>query len=129
MIRPLLILLSILFSVSSCSEFHKGDKFSSAIAGDSLQYVIIAKGNGRKLSEKAHLTKQQHEAKGNVCEINYLTDSVSLQDKSALLLFNSMLPDIQQDMLTKGFFGTFTSKQSVTLHLVSVEDFNRFFNP
>jgi hypothetical protein len=128
MIKPILIVLSIL-TVSACSEFHKGDKFSSIIPGDSLQYVIIAKGNGRKLTEKAHQTKLQHEVKGNVCEINFLTDSVSLQDKSALLLFNSMLPEIQQDMLTKGFFGTFTSKQSVTLHLVSVDDFNRFFSP
>lgn len=127
MLRPFILLSAIVFLFNACGEYRKGDKYSSIIPGDSLQYVIIARGNGKSVSEKAHEKKFEHESKGNICKIKYLSDSASLQEQKALLLFNSMLPDIQQDMLTKGFFGTFTSKQTVTLLLVSRDDISKFF--
>jgi hypothetical protein len=64
----------------------------------------------------------QHEIKGNTCRIKYISDSSTLGDQQAVLFFNSVLPDVDNDMLTKGFFGAFASKQHVVYLIASYED-------
>jgi len=126
--RLLLNTLSVLILLGSgCSEYKRGEKYTSNLPGDELQYVIAFSGRGVKLSEKANQMKISHESKGDSVTIKYLSDSVLLQQHKGVLLFNSTLPDIKEDMLSKGYFGTFTSKQLITCLLVSYKDFDRFF--
>ncbi|HLO59377.1 MAG TPA: hypothetical protein VK179_11590 [Bacteroidales bacterium] len=112
--------------LASCGKYHKGDTYT-LLEGDSLIYVIGAKGHGEKLSRKVQERKVKYELKGDSCRVTYLTDSVKMNELKALMLINTTLPKMQDDMLTKGFFGTLTSKQVVSIMLVSVEDFNRYF--
>jgi hypothetical protein len=112
--------------LSGC-KYNKGDMYTSTLSGDSLNYVIMAKGSGGSISIKASNQKLHHEYKGDNCKIVYFSDSAALNDQRGILLFNSTLPDIKNDMLTKGFFGTFTTKQNVSFILVSVQDFERCF--
>jgi hypothetical protein len=126
MLSRLLTLVAMIIITSGC-KYHKGDIYTSSLQNDSLRYVIAAKGSGKKMSEKASMMKMQHESKGNTCIVKYLSDSASLQDIKSILLFNAILPEMENDMLSKGYFGTFTSKQSVTYLLVSDKDFDSIF--
>lgn len=108
-------------------KYNKGEMYTSTIPVDSLQYIILASGSGSKISKKASYLKLQHEYKGNVCTIKYLSDSSSLDAHKSILLFNTDLPDLDNDLLTKGFFGTFTSKQYTIYLIVSDQDFDRYF--
>jgi hypothetical protein len=122
---PLLLILCI---VLGC-EYKKGEKVVSGLPGDTMQYLIVSKGQGEKIMAKARKLKKKSEIKGDLCTIKLITDSVSLKNTRAILLFRSVLPNIKDDMLTKGFFGTFTSKQEITYVLVSYEDFKKAFRP
>jgi hypothetical protein len=124
--RGISVLTVFLILLSACSKYHKGDTYT-LLEGDSLLYVIGAKGSGEKLSRKVHERKLNYELKGDSCRVTYLTDSAKMDEVKALMLINTTLPKMQDDMLTKGFFGTLTSKQVVSIMLVSVEDFNRYF--
>lgn len=126
-IRIIVILIVFLTVLTACGKFNKGDTFKSMITGDSLVYVIGAKGSGEKLSRKAYERRLAYESKGDSCRITYLTDSAKMEQAKALLLINTTLPKMQDDMLTKGFFGTLTSKQVVSIMLVSVDDFSQYF--
>lgn len=110
----------------SCNEYRRGDVYTQSMDGDSLVFVITASGLGSKISAKAYSTKLELEYKGDSCRIIYLTDSISLHDKKGVLLQNTMLPGMKEDMLAKGYIGTFTSKQMVTMLLVSFEDFEKY---
>lgn len=122
-----LIALLIMMSIAWGCKYHKGDIYTSSLQEDSLVYVIAGKGSGKKLSEKASEIKMEQETKGNTCIVKYLSDSASLQDMKSILLFNAVLPEMEGDMLAKGYLGTFTSKQSVTCLLVSDTDFDNIF--
>lgn len=108
-------------------KYRKGSRYNSVIPGDSLQYLILEKGSGEKISRKAAKLKFQHEYKGNICEIKYISDSVMLDTQKGILLFNTSMPEVENDILTKGFFGSFTSKQVVVYLLVSYPDFEKYF--
>jgi hypothetical protein len=116
-----------MITIACGCKYHKGDIYTSSLQNDSLHYVIAAKGSGKKMSEKASRMKMEHEIKGNTCIVKYLSDSALLQDKKSILLFNATLPEMENDMLSKGYFGTFTSKQSVTCLVVSDNDFDNIF--
>lgn len=120
----MILLLSV--SLSAC-KYAKGDRYASTLPGDSLQYLILDKGSGRNISKKAAMLKLQHEYKGNVCQVKYISDSAKLDTQKGILLFNATLPDIDNDILTKGFFGSFTSRQIVVYVLVSYQDFEKNF--
>lgn len=122
------VLLFILMIVANSCRFTKGDQYYSSSPGDSLLYLIAAKGKGEHLSEKASELKYIHESKGNECKIRYVSDSASMKEQKSVLLVNTRLPKIKEDMLTKGYFGTFTSRQSVSYLLVSYDDFDQFFS-
>jgi len=95
--------------------------------GDSLMYVVAAKGTGLQISQIAVQMKYQHDVKGNSCSISYLTDSASLNEKKGVLFLNSRMPNIEEDFLTKGYFGQFSSKQVVSYLLVSYDDVDKYF--
>lgn len=117
----------LLLILSACGKFSRGNKFRADFSGDTLLYVVTAKGSGHKISRIVSKMKFEHESRGNSCVIKYLTDSASLNDKKGLLLFNSTLPNIKDDFLSKGFFGQFSSKQIVSYLLVSYEDVDKYF--
>jgi len=127
MLKLSAIWLLLILLIAGCGEYSRGDRYLANFSGDSLMYVIAAKGSGEKISQIASQMKIQHETQGNSCVVKYLTDSSSLHEKKGLLLLNSSLPNIEEDFLTKGFFGQFTSKQIVSYLLVSYEEVDKFF--
>lgn len=122
-----LIALLLLLTSISCSNYKKGDKYISVHSGDSVSYLIMDRGKGLKLAGRANREQLEHAYKGNVCEVVYLTDSTEFITQKGILLFHTVLPNVEEDMLTKGYFGTFTSRQFVTYKLVSREDFEKHF--
>jgi hypothetical protein len=122
----LFLLVLIILILPGC-KYQKGDRYTSTIQGDSLGYLILDRGTGRSLSEKAASLKARHESRGNSCVIRYISDSATLNNQHGVLLFNSAMPDVDNDMLTKGFLGAFSSRQQVIYLLVSYEDLGRYF--
>jgi hypothetical protein len=112
--------------VTGC-KYKKGDMYTSSLTGDSLIYMILDQGSGESMSLKAAAMKLQHEVKGNSCQVRYISDSAILKNEKGLLLINTSLPNIKDDMLSKGYFGTLTSKQQVMLLLLSDKDFDQHF--
>jgi hypothetical protein len=119
--------LVLLFVILSGCKYHKGDMYIPTIQGDSLRYLILDRGKGNSISRKAASLKVRHEIRGNTCVIRYISDSTALNSQRGVLLFNTVMPDIENDMLTKGFFGAVSSKQRVVYLLVSYEDLSRYF--
>jgi hypothetical protein len=122
---PIIVVLLILI-LPGC-KYQKGDMYTPTIQGDSLRYLILDKGTGLSISEKAASLKIRHESRGNTCVIRYISDSAALNNQHGVLLLNSTLPDVENDMLTKGFFGAFSTRQQVILLLVSYDDLARYF--
>ena len=125
--RMFLVMALIMTVFMSACKYRKGEIYTRNLQGDSLAYMILDRGRGEKIVNKAAQLKLQHEYKGNSCQVRYVSDSAALYNGKGILLFNSRLPDIENDMLTKGFFGTFTSKQDVVYLLVSYGDFGVYF--
>lgn len=121
---PIFPVIAIVLAVflSAC-KYRKGDMYTRNLQDDSLVYMILDRGRGDKMITRAAQLKLQHEYKGNRCRVMFVSDSAALVNGKGFLLFNATLPDIENDMLTKGFFGTFTSKQEVVYLLVSSGDF------
>ncbi len=122
------IIMLLLLTGISCSHYKKGDKYVSIHSGDSVNYLIMDQGKGMKLAGKAYREQLEHAHKGNTCEVIYLTDSTEFITQKGILLFHIFLPSMEEDMLTKGYFGTFTSKQQATYVLVSRSDFEKHFS-
>ncbi|MBN1143873.1 MAG: hypothetical protein JXA72_05595 [Bacteroidales bacterium] len=122
-----LIAVLLLLTGISCRSYKKGDKYVSVHSDDSVSYLIMDQGSGMKLAEKANREQLEHAYKGNACEVVYLTDSTEFITQKGILLFHIFLPNVEEDMLTKGYFGTFTSRQEVKYVLVSKEDFEKLF--
>ena len=101
--------------------------YTTSWHNDSLTYIILDKGKGENIVSKAFKLKLQHETKENDCRIEFVSDSATLCTGKGVLLFNTVLPDIENDMLTKGYFGAFTTRQHVIYLLVSYTDFERLF--
>jgi len=122
-----LFLVIILMAVLSGCTYQKGDRYTSLLPGDSLTYLILAKGSGEKLAEKVSNLKFNHESRGNSCEVKYVRDSSSLIDQKTILLFHSSVPDMEEDILSKGFIGTFASRQEVIYLLISEQELIQHF--
>jgi len=123
--HPFMLVLLIL-TLSGC-KYQKGDMYTPAIQGDSLRYLILDKGTGSSISGKAASLKKSHESRGNTCVIRYISDSAALNNQHGVLLLNTTMPDVENDMLTKGFMGAFSTRQQVIFLLVSYEDLARYF--
>jgi hypothetical protein len=118
-------LLLMLFLISGC-QYRKGKAFTWSETGDSIQYLIIDAGSGRHITDKiAQLTKM-HERKKDSCRVIYLSDPAAILKNKSILLFNSVLPDLKDDMLSKGFLGTFTTKQKITYLVVNQAEIDKY---
>jgi hypothetical protein len=126
MYRMTAILLLIL-ATGSCGKYSRGDRYLANLADDSLLYVVAVKGSGLKVSGVAANMKYEHESRGNSCVVRYLTDSASLDEKKSLLMMNTSLPNIEEDVLSKGYIGQFGSKQIVSYLIVSYDDVDKYF--
>ncbi len=113
-----------LFLIPGC-QYRKGKAFTWTETGDSIRYLIIDSGSGRHISNKIAELAKMHETKGDSCHILYLSDSIDILKSKSVLLFNSVLPNLKDDMLSKGFLGTFTTRQNITYLVVSQEDFDK----
>jgi len=97
--------------------------------GNNLNYVILASGKGQKIANKAAELKLNHDKRGNVCQIEFLTDSADFKNQKGVLLMHTALPEIENDILTGGFVSSFASRQEVSLLLVADQDFSKYFQP
>jgi hypothetical protein len=122
------LIIAVIIILSGC-KYRKGDSYTTARYGDSLNFVIMTAGKGLNVSKKAAKLKYQYELKGDICQIKYLSDSITLNSQRGILLFHSALPEMENDMLTGGFISTFASKQDVICLLVADQDFEKFFIP
>jgi hypothetical protein len=118
-------LMLILFLIPGC-QYRKGKAFTWAETGDSIHYLIIDSGSGKHITAKIAQLTEMHERKGDSCHIIYLSDSVAILKNKSILLFNSELPDLNEDMLSKGFLGTFTTKQIITYLVVNQAEIYKY---
>ena len=118
-------LLLMFFLIPGC-QYRKGKAFTWAETGDSIQYLIIDAGSGKHITAKIAQLTEMHESRGDNCRIFYLSDSNAIQKNKSILLFNSVLPDLKDDMLSKGFIGTFTTRQNITYLVVNQAEFEKY---
>jgi hypothetical protein len=119
-----LAILLVFFLIPGC-QYRKGKAFTWAETGDSIQYLIVDAGRGKHIADKIAQLVKMHERKGDSCSVIYLTDPNAVQKEKSILLFNSVLPNLKDDMLSKGFLGTFTTRQNITYLVVSRKDFDK----
>jgi hypothetical protein len=119
-----LFLSALIIAMTGC-KYRKGEIYT--MKDDSHIYAIMAKGTGKSISRKLLKYEAKNNKKGNLVSIYYLTDSASVQDQKCILMFNSVMPDVDKDFLTKGFFGAMASKQVITFFVVSDQEFAKYF--
>ncbi len=117
-------LLFLIFLIPGC-QYRKGKAYTWNETGDSIRYLIIDAGSGKNITAKLEQLTEMHESKGDRCRIIYLSDSSAIRINKSILLFNSVLPDLKDDMLTKGFIGTLTTRQDITYLVVSQADIEK----
>lgn len=123
-----IVLLLMLFLITGC-QYRKGKAFTWSETGDSIRYLVLDAGSGKQINAKiAQLTKM-HERKKDSCSIIYLSDSEIIEKNKSILLFNSVLPDLKEDMLSKGFIGTFATRQNITYLVVSQAELDKHLTP
>jgi hypothetical protein len=118
-------LLIMLFLIPGC-QYRKGKAFTWVETGDSIRYLIIDAGSGKHITAKIAQLTQMHERKGDSCRVIYLSDPDAVLKKKSILLFNSVLPDLKDDMLSKGFLGTFTTRQNITYLVVNQAEVDKY---
>jgi hypothetical protein len=121
-------LIFILVALSAC-EYRKGDAYTYTGTGDTVKYFVIASGSGKHIAKRIAYLREMHIMKNDDCSILYVSDSIRIPGHKSILLFNSVLPEVKDDMLTKGMLGTFGTKQIITYLAVTREDFDRYFKP
>jgi hypothetical protein len=124
----LISLFTILIIISGC-KYRRGDAFNHKGSADSLIYILAAKGSGQHIINKLNTLSIMHELKYDDCDVIYVSDSAAIIGNKSILLFNSILPNFENDLLTKGFIGTFGTKQKITYMVVTQNDFARYFTP
>lgn len=122
----MVLIIGCLLLTAGCS-YKKGDAYRSVSSEDTLSYLIASKGTGIDIMKKAWQMKKANESKGNLCLIQYVPDSASIAQKKVIMLTRTVLPNMEEDLLTKGYFGTFTSKQEITIKIVSRELLEKYF--
>ncbi len=118
-------LLLLLILIPGC-QYRKGKAFTWSETGDSIQYLIIDAGSGKHITDKIAQLTEMHEGKGDSCRVIYLSDSVDIKKNKSILLFHSVLPDLKEDMLSKGFLGTFTTRQNITYLVVNQSEIDKY---
>ena len=123
----LVILISVLL-LPGC-QYRKGKSFTWSETGDSVKYIIATSGYGKRVVKKVNRLVSIHEIKRDECRVIYVSDSACVGQTKSILLFNSVLPDLRKDMLSKGFIGTFGTRQKIIYLVVSAGDFKKYFTP
>jgi hypothetical protein len=123
-----LLFIIVILLIPGC-QYRKGKSFTWSGTADTVAYMISSSGSGMRIQEKLKQQVWIHESKGDRCSIIYVSDSASLVDTKSILLINTVLPDYTKDMLTKGFMGTFSTRQIITYLVVSQSDFKNCFTP
>ena len=118
-------LLIMIFLITAC-QYRKKKTYTWTETGDSIRYLIIDAGSGKHITAKLTQLTEMHESKEDRCRIIYLSDSNAIQNNKSILLFNSVLPDLKDDMLSKGFIGTFTTRQDITYLIVYQKDIGKY---
>jgi len=124
LIIPLALAAVILFT--GC-RYRKGDAYTWSGTADTVTYFIKAR--GRHLNDRISRLMWVHGNKRDDCRVIYLSDSARINTEPGILLFSSTLPDLKEDMLKKGFMGTFASRQVVTYLVVTRDEMDRFLKP
>lgn len=125
----LLIIMSILLCMQGCAHYHKGDAFRYEQGGDTLRVIVRKAGGGEKILKQISKMTQVHISREDDFRFIYLTDSADLPGHKTVLLFNSQMPDYDNDFLSKGYLGAFGTKEIVTYMVVTEDDFHRYFVP
>jgi hypothetical protein len=120
------ILSAVAIGLTGC-KYRKGEVYT--MENDSHLYAIMATGKGKSISKKILKYETKNNKKGNLVSVYYLTDSASIRDQKCILMFNSVMPDVEKDLLEKGFFGAMASKQMITYFVVSDQEFVNYFHP
>lgn len=123
------ILSFILFLLTGCSEYRKGDMYSSVISGDTINYVIQKAGDGAKILKLAKELEARQQDRRNEVNLIVVNDSSAVTEGNSILLVNTDMPDYENDMLSKGYMGAFGSKMIVRYVVVSYDDFAGYFTP
>jgi hypothetical protein len=118
-------LVLVLILIPGC-QYRKGKAFTWKETGDSIQYLIIDAGSGKHITAKIAQLAKIHERKGDSCHFVYLSDTEAILKNKSILLFNSVLPDLKDDMLSKGFLGTLTTRQNITYLVVNQADIDKY---
>jgi hypothetical protein len=120
--------LLMILVLGSC-HYRKGTSFTWKETGDSVRFVVIASGKGKELTERIKKLTFAHESRGDSCTTVFLGESRTDQNVRLILLLNSVLPHMQDDMLSKGFMGTFSTRQKITYLVVPEKDMDKFLVP
>jgi hypothetical protein len=123
------ILLFTILIINSGCEYRKGDTFNHKGSPDSLVYTLAAKGSGKYIINKVNKLYIMHDLKYDDCNVVYVSDSATIIESKSILLFNSILPNLENDLLTKGFMGTLRTKQKITYMVVTKQDLPKYFTP
>lgn len=123
------VLPFILVLLPGCSEYRKGDIYSSVISGDTINYVVQKAGDGAKILELAKELETRQQVRRNEVNLIIVNDSSAVTEGNSVLLVNTDMPDYENDMLSKGYMGAFGSKMIVQYVVVSYDDFARYFKP
>ena len=123
------ILLSALLCLQGCAHYRKGEAYQYEQGSDTLRFIVRKVGSGEKILKQIRKMTQVHISREDDYRFIYLTDSADLKGHKTVLLFNSQMPDYENDFLSKGYLGAFGTKEIVTYMVVTEEDFNRYFSP
>jgi hypothetical protein len=107
-------------------QYRKGKAYTWPGTGDSIQYFILDAGSGKHIGDKIVQLTQLHGGKGDSCQFIYLGEQEDILRNHSLLLFNSVLPDFKEDMLSKGFMGTFSTRQNITYLVVNQAEAEKY---
>jgi hypothetical protein len=116
-----------LFITAGCSKYKKGELYSYVTPGDSSTYIIRKVARGKGILNKVRKLRQIHQIKKDDYRFIFVSDSSQVAQSRSVLLVHSVLPDFEDDMLSKGFMGAFGTKEEVTYLVVTIPDFERFF--
>lgn len=115
-----------IFICAGCG-YRKGDIFYYRQTNDSLRFIVRNAGNGKKILNKLNKLRVIHQKRLDECRVIFLSDSTEVIKNKAVLLFNSEMPDFEEDMLTKGYLGAFGTKEIVTYMIVNKTELEQFF--
>jgi len=112
--------------MTSC-KYRRGDAYTYNYDNDSVKYVIRNQGNGRKISKKIEGIKRKHESREDVYKFIYVSDSIEIAKNGSVILYRVLMPDYENDLLSKGYLGATGTTLIATYFFVTKDDFDANF--